>query len=149
MVSERRIPVRAGRGAIGVVFALSWAAAVVAGAQGAVDHGKTVRDGVYSKEQATRGRATYDNKCSECHDGGSMGPELWGSGFLSRWSNKSVHALYDVIAKSMPADAPGTLNENELLDVVAYVVQANGFPAGDTPLTTASGLETMMFVADK
>ena len=113
-----------------------------------VGHGKTVRDGVYSKEQATRGRGTYDGKCSECHDGGSMGPELWGSGFLSRWNNKDVQALYDLIAKSMPADAPGTLSENELLDVVAYVVQANGFPAGDTPLTK-SGLETMMFVAEK
>ncbi len=45
----------------------------------------TVRDKVYSQEQAKRGRASYDGKCASCHDGCTMGPELWGDAFLTQW----------------------------------------------------------------
>ena len=106
----------------------------------------TTVPGVYSAEQAKRGRATYDAKCASCHDGGTMGPELWGDPFLAQWDGKFVGAFFSRIQTTMPEDAPGTLGENDVLDVVAYVLQTNGFPAGDKAIPNASALTAMKFV---
>jgi S-disulfanyl-L-cysteine oxidoreductase SoxD len=109
----------------------------------------TVRDGVYSAEQAKRGRTTYDGKCASCHDGGTMGPELWGEAFLANWNGKTLNAFFTRIQTTMPEDSPGSLSENEALDVIAYVVQTNGFPAGEKALPTAGALSTITFVSNK
>src|SRR5437867_3072448 len=106
------------------------AAAVVAG-QTSNGTDRTVRDGSYNAEQSKRGRTAYDTKCASCHDGGTMGPELWGEAFLANWENKDLGALFSRTQTTMPEDAPGSLSENETLDIIAYVVQTNGFPAGD------------------
>ena len=37
----------------------------------------------------------------------------------------------------MPEDAPGSLSEKEVLDIIAYVIQTNGFPAGDKEIESA------------
>jgi len=107
---------------------------------------QTVRDGVYNAEQAKRGQTVYDTKCAACHDGGTMGPELWGDAFLTDWDQKTVGAFFTRIKDTMPEDAPGTLSDNDVLDVVAYVLQANGFPAGEKPMGGASALATVKFV---
>ena len=99
---------------------------------------RTVRDGVYTAAQAKQGESVYVNKCSECHDGGLMGPELDGHEFLDSWKNKSLDNLYKKILVTMPADNPGTLKELEALDVLAYLLQANGFPAGETAIDAAA-----------
>lgn len=111
--------------------------------------GSTVRDGVYSAEQAKRGRTTYDTKCASCHDGGTMGPELWGEAFLANWDGKDLNAFFARIQSTMPEDAPGSLSENQALDVIAYVVQTNGFPAGEKALQTASALSNIKFAGNK
>jgi hypothetical protein len=110
---------------------------------------KTVRDKVYSLDQAKGGKPTYDNKCASCHDGGTMGPELWGDSFLTTWDGKTVATFYERIQTTMPEDSPGTLTETELLNVIAYVLQTNGFPAGDAAMQNGSALATMKFVRNK
>src|SRR6185503_17794131 len=72
---------------------------------------------------------SYDGKCASCHDGGTMGAELWGDPFLTQWENKDIASLFTRIQTTMPEDAPGTLAEKEVLDIIAYVIQTNGFPA--------------------
>ena len=109
----------------------------------------TVRDKVYSQEQSKRGRASYDGKCASCHDGGTMGPELWGDAFLTQWENKDVGGFFTRIQTTMPEDAPGSLGEKEVLDIIAYVIQTNGFPAGDKELESAKALATIKFVKKK
>jgi len=109
----------------------------------------TVRDRVYSHEQAKAGKATYDAKCAGCHDGGAMGPELWGDPFLTSWENKTVATLFERIKTTMPEDSPGSLTESELLDVIAYVLQTNGFTAGDHAMQNGSALAAMKFVRNK
>jgi S-disulfanyl-L-cysteine oxidoreductase SoxD len=121
------------------------AASVVAG-QTSSGTDRTVRDGIYAAEQGRRGRTTYDTKCASCHDGGTMGPELWGDAFLTTWDNKDLGALFTRIQTTMPEDAPGSLTENEALDVIAYIVQTNGFPAGDKALPSASALASIKLV---
>jgi mono/diheme cytochrome c family protein len=133
-------------GRLVIVCVIPLVVAAAAPAQTSGETATTVRDGVYSAEQAKRGRTTYDAKCASCHDGGTMGPELWGDQFLAQWDDKFVGAFFSRIQTTMPEDAPGTLGENDVLDVVAYVLQTNGFPAGDKAIPNAGTLTAMKFV---
>ena len=94
----------------------------------------TVWDGVYSKEQATRGQAKYAQVCSNCHQadltGSDQAPGLAGGDFLDRWEGQSVGDLADRIRTSMPLDDVGSLNVQSSADITAYLLQANNFPAG-------------------
>jgi hypothetical protein len=45
-----------------------------------------------------------------------------------------VNDLYERIAKTMPADSPGSLRSQTNADIVAYVFQVNRFPAGTEEL---------------
>jgi len=102
--------------------------------------GKTVWDGVYVAAQAERGRDLYAQRCSSCHgdfldgDGGSGRVALSGATFADNWDAASLNDLFGKIAKTMPRGAPGTLQSAEALDLVAFLLQFNGFPAGTTPL---------------
>jgi len=114
-----------------------WGAAVAAvWAQGGV----TVRDGVYSSAQAERGKANYSVYCRACHsedlsggsDGGDPAPALRTSDFgLKR---RDLGNLYGYIRKAMPRDDPGSLTSTMTADIVAYLLQANGFPPGESEL---------------
>ena len=132
-----------------IVCAVLSVVAAVASGQTSSGTETTVRDGVYNQEQAKRGRTTYDAKCAACHDGGTMGPELWGDPFLAQWENKYGGEFFSRIQTTMPEEAPGSLSENDVLDVVAYVLQTNGFPAGDKAIQSAKALGTMKFVLRK
>ena len=111
----------------------------------------TVRDGVYSEEQAKRGRATYDAKCASCHDGGHDGARTLGRSVPRRSGRTSTSATFFTrIQTTMPEDAPGSLSESDVLDIIAYVLQTNGFPAGDKAIARArEALATMKFVRQK
>jgi cytochrome c5 len=119
----------------------------VAFAQAAAE--KTIRDRVYSDTQAARGKSVYDMHCSSCHDGGVMGPSLMGDDFLASWENKTVRALYGRVLTTMPADAPGSLQEQELLDLMSYLIRANGFPPGSKALESANELNDIKIVRSK
>ncbi len=99
-----------------------------------------VADGVYTKEQAERGRATYDVECARCHgdklQGGDSTP-LAGERFLASWGrpNLTLDDLYYVVRKTMPKETAGTLTRQEYADVMAYVLQQNGFAPGEKELT--------------
>ena len=77
------------------------------------------------------------------------GPELWGDQFLAQWENKTVAAFFTRIQTTMPEDAPGSLTDKDVLDIVAYVLKTNGFPAGDKAIDSTSALTTMKFVRRK
>jgi mono/diheme cytochrome c family protein len=125
------------RGYRTALLAAPWVVVGLVSAQGTAPRS----EGVYTTEQAGRGKDVYVNKCSECHDGGIMGPELWGSEFLTAWDGKNVRALFATVKDTMPADAPGNLSERDVLDVVAYILKENGLPSGALPLGTAVTLD--------
>jgi quinoprotein glucose dehydrogenase len=109
---------------------------------------KSVSDGVYTKEQAGRGQAKYAQVCSNCHQsdlsGSDQAPGLAGGDFLDRWDGQSVGDLADRIRTSMPLDDVGSLNVQLSADLAAYLLQANGFPAGETELPAdRSALKTI------
>src|SRR5262249_55567899 len=96
----------------------------------------TVRDGVYTEQQAQAGQEQYEAVCAACHEGAE--PEAnppKGSEFIERWREAPLSFLYDFIHTKMPGDKPGTLSETNYVNLVSYLLQANGYAAGSTPLT--------------
>jgi mono/diheme cytochrome c family protein len=113
---------------------------------------QTVWDGVYNKEQADRGEKVYQERCSTCHGatltGGDYAPPLAGEFFNSNWDGLSVSDLFDRIKVTMPQDAPGALSRPQAADVLAFLLSAGKFPAGDMPLSSeAAALGQLKFVA--
>jgi cytochrome c5 len=94
------------------------------------DGTRTVWDGVYTDSQARRGRTTYEASCRTCHEGGPG----TGSAFARDWNGTGLDDLFGQIKGTMPPSAPASLSDREYLDIVAYVLQANAFPAGPDEL---------------
>jgi mono/diheme cytochrome c family protein len=102
---------------------------------------RTVADRVYSDAQAARGQALYKGQCLACHGDtlqGVVGPPLTGSGFLAVWGSRSLADLVDKIQKTMPPQAPGSVSQQQAIDVAAYALSAGKFPAGQTELQAAT-----------
>ena len=109
----------------------------VAGPVLAAQDGKSIWDGVYTTEQAQRGRAQFEVSCGHCHAddlGGGEGPALVGAGFMRNWFEDSLQSLYDHVRREMPGDFPGSLSEDQAVDLTGFLLQANGLPAGSEPL---------------
>ena len=102
------------------------------------DSTKTVWDGVYTKAQAQKGEAIYNEKCSKCHGsdaGGGDAPSLSDSGFAGDWDGLTVLQLFDRTRSSMPQDAPQSLSREETVSLMAYIFSKNNFPAGEIDLS--------------
>jgi S-disulfanyl-L-cysteine oxidoreductase SoxD len=99
---------------------------------------RSVWDGVYTEDQSKRGAAIYAKECAACHGaeliGGESAPALVGGAFLSNWNTLTVGDLFERIRQSMPQDDPGRLSRQQDADVLAFMLQANEFPAGKTEL---------------
>jgi hypothetical protein len=90
----------------------------------------TVWDGVYTAGQAALGKSHFESSCSSCHDGDFSRPDA----FLDDWGEDELDSLFDLISNSMPASAPASLPDQTYLEIVAYLLELNGFPAGDEAL---------------
>ena len=97
---------------------------------------QSVWDGVYTEQQAKRGEATYARACEVCHGADLSGnpvqeiPSLVWDAFMAQWTDRTVKELYETVKRSMPRDAPGSLNARAYADVIAYVFQSNMIPSG-------------------
>ena len=103
-------------------------------------------NGVYAETQATQGRALYDESCSRCHGGdlaGGVGTSLKGDVFIRDWAGKNLGAFYERIKTTMPRGAPRSLSDTAYLNIVAYVLQANGFPADPAAELKVDALQTI------
>jgi len=99
---------------------------------------RSVWDGVYTKEQAERGQRAYGEECLKCHGenlaGADTAPALAGAEFVAKWTGKTAGDLFGLIRKTMPTDDPGNLSSRQYSDLVAYILSANEFPAGQKEL---------------
>jgi mono/diheme cytochrome c family protein len=98
--------------------------------------GKSVKEGVYTADQAKRGEALYKENCAACHGedlaGSGPMPALAGNDFVANW--KTVGDLFEKTHTSMPASAPGSLSEQQTSDIIAFLLSKSNFPAGPTEL---------------
>ncbi|WP_168734776.1 cytochrome c [Deinococcus sp. KSM4-11] len=91
----------------------------------------------YTKAQATAGAKTYTAQCSMCHgtklsNGGA--PKLAGPMFFQKWATNSLDDFHFIMSSTMPQTNPGGLKPVEYINVLAYVLQVNGFKPGTKAL---------------
>ncbi len=92
----------------------------------------------FTAAQALAGKTSYESNCAVCHGNtmtnGTFGTPLAGEYFNGAWSGKSVRALYDRTQKSMPPAAPSSLSKDNYANIVAYILEVNGYKATGTAL---------------
>lgn len=97
----------------------------------------------FTAEQSKAGASVYASQCSVCHGSqlqGKTGPALAGTDFHSsiEYSKMSGKQLYQFISSQMPYNKPGSLTDTQYQQIVAYILDKNGFPAGKQLLTEKS-----------
>lgn len=106
---------------------------------------KKASEGVYTREQASRGATLYDTSCASCHELG----KFKGDEFAKAWTGKPLTDLHTAVV-SMPMDAPGSMKPEEYADILAYFLNLNGYPAGSTELAgTEAAIKAITLDAKK
>lgn len=90
----------------------------------------TTASGVYTAAQAARGEQTYMNVCVSCHPIGTYAAEA----FRDKWNGAPLSRLFDVVTDTMPKTEPGSLDTQDYIQVISYILKINGAPPGKTPL---------------
>ena len=86
----------------------------------------------YGADQAKAGKQVYDSTCARCHPPG----QLDGVAFSNSWKNRRLFDFYSLITNTMPQDRPGSLTDDQYLNVIAYILQRNQVPSSAAKLTT-------------
>jgi mono/diheme cytochrome c family protein len=110
----------------------------------------SVWDGVYSTEQALRGKKAYEETCARCHGedlSGANARPLAGESFIRDWGGLKLDGVL-TRAKTMPPGAAGTLGETGYVDIIAYVLEVNEFPHGEAELTAERAGDILVYGAD-
>jgi polar amino acid transport system substrate-binding protein len=100
---------------------------------------------LYQAAQAQRGKAIYASKCGACHGKALTGggaPALTGTQFFTREMNNKIGDVFRYMVHEMPAGQPGSLTHEQYADLMSFILQTNGFPAGDSPLSYDAALES-------
>ena len=104
--------------------------------------GQSLSDGIYTEEQASRGAEEYAARCASCHSadlrGNSNSPSLIGLSFMFIWEGRTLGELFTKMSTEMPTDQPGSLSQQSYSAILAFILESNGFPAGDKELATNS-----------
>ncbi len=101
----------------------------------------------FTVEQAALGKDAFNSNCAACHGNtmtnGTFGPPLAGEYFRGKWVGQTVRKFYDH-AKTMPPSAPASLTDEVYSNILAYILQFNGFKAGTAKLNaTGDSLDKM------
>ena len=107
-----------------------------------------IADGIppqFTSAQTAAGKRAYNANCAVCHGStmtnGTFGTPLAGQYFKREWFGRTMAALYDRAHKTMPPAAPASLPKETYADILAYILELNGFKAAYTPLP--AGGETL------
>ena len=113
----------------------------------------SVWDGVFTEDQAARGKSTYEQECASCHLddllGDGIAPSLTGAAFDFRWDELSVGDMRAAIRATMPQGAPASLSAQAYIDIISYILQANDLPAGENELPTDEAPLSQIIILSK
>ena len=89
--------------------------------------------GLYTEAQAARGQALFDEHCPACHGAqlqGAAAVALIGAIFQAHWADgqHTVDDLFYIVRTQMPYTEPGKLSRQQYIDIIAFVLKANGYP---------------------
>jgi mono/diheme cytochrome c family protein len=131
-----------------LIVAAGWMLAL-AGASAQVPPPK-IWTGVYTTAQAGRGQATFTTACIRCHGAdlaGTTAPALKGEHFMATWGGGSLSRLFEKIRDTMPPQfGTNILSDTAKLEIVAFILQTNGFPAGARELGAGDDLAAIQIL---
>lgn len=133
---------------IGHVYETATAAVAPADATSSTPHAtQTAAPAVgadwYSAEQATSGSKLFAQDCAACHGAkleGGAGPALTGTSWKQLYPGSKLLTVWGEIHGPMAQDAGTTFTEQQSLDILAFLLQQNGLPAGTKPLSSTAEL---------
>ncbi len=104
----------------------------------------SVWEGIFTEAQAKRGQAVYSGACGMCHgrrlngapDDADMRstPPLARAKFLRDWEGRSLATLFEYTRATMPEGNPGSLTDEEYVDVISYMLSVSRIPVGNDDL---------------
>jgi mono/diheme cytochrome c family protein len=124
-------------------------AALLCAATGVLVGQQTSAPPVFTAQQAAAGRSAYATSCGSCHmrdlSGSNDAPPLAGSIFMSTWRARTTKDLFEYLSASMPP-AGASLSTEAYESITAYILEANGASAGETPFraTTAVAIASLI-----
>ena len=93
----------------------------------------------FDDAQVAHGKRLYGSNCAKCHGADMQGitaPALSGPAFAPvSGSHLTIGGIYTYMSTNMPADRPGKLKDDEYADIMAYLLNANGYGPGKTKMT--------------
>src|SRR5271155_5951305 len=101
----------------------------------------------YTTAQAANGAKAYKKACASCHGAnlqGGMAPALVGKQFWLTYGGKKVSTLWSAVHTQMPMSAPGSVSAKDSTNIMAFLLQKNGVPAGTTPLDDTADLSKVL-----
>ena len=117
----------------GLPFAVTLGFVILAPFWGvAAQDAASVTGGVFTPDQADRGRRQFQISCDSCH----TVAEHTKQNFESKWSGQTVGDMFDLISNTMPENDPGSLKPEEYASVVAFFLSESGYPGGAKELPT-------------
>ena len=101
----------------------------------------------YTSSQAQQGMILYQQMCIACHgtnlDNGSFALPITGDLFYGVWGGRSVAELQQYIQESMPPASAEKLSGTDSLELISYMFQVEGIPAGQRALTLDSNTQLL------
>ncbi len=93
----------------------------------------------FDRAQVAHGKRLYAANCAKCHGADMQGvtaPALSGAAFApASNSHLTIGGIYNYMATNMPADRPGKLKDSEYADLMAFLLNKNGYPTSGSKLT--------------
>jgi mono/diheme cytochrome c family protein len=90
----------------------------------------------FTSEQADRGKKRFEKECVDCHGddlGGGMngGAPLRGVAFNEKFADGApASAMFLFMTNMMPPNSPGRYSATTYADLMAYILQKNGYQEG-------------------
>jgi len=127
------------------------AALVLAGAGGASVWASSSKPALYEAAQATSGAKVFGANCAACHGDrleGGAGPALSGAtlGTLAKNTKLTIGDMFSFLSLQMPLNEPASLTHDQYVEVMAYILKFNGYPAGSKPLTYAGATSSKVLI---
>jgi mono/diheme cytochrome c family protein len=95
---------------------------------------------VTAGQLADLGKTVYANSCAKCHGDNGEGkgaPAIIGTG-ASLIKYNTAKGLFDFIVKVMPANAPGSLSQDDYLRVLSFILVQNKYIVLQSVINVAS-----------
>jgi nitrate/TMAO reductase-like tetraheme cytochrome c subunit len=103
--------------------------------------------GWYTVEQTATGKKLFEDSCSGCHGArleGGDGPALGGVSWQQRFGGAKLLTVWGEIKGPMAEYAGKSFTTQQSLDILAYLLQQNGLPAGTQPLADTRELSDIL-----